>query len=160
MDFEALGPEWLFKICGRMHHAMICRELERRKLGEASHPLMLFLLRDAGEGASLSQREIAIKLGVKAPTAAVSIRRMERAGLLRKVADEEDLRKNRITLTAKGSRLVRECRSTFDEIDRRMFEGLSEGDRDVMKRYYLKMIRNLEGMGAQCPADLKGRRIP
>jgi len=155
MDFDDLGPEWLFRICGRMHRSMIAREFERRGLGEASHPFMLFMLDGAGKGASLSQRELASGLGVSPPTAAVSIRRMERAGLLRKVEDADDRRSNRITLTPKGARLVRECRKAFDEIDVRMFEGFSEREREALRASYLKMARNLEAMGAQCPEHVK-----
>lgn len=155
MNFDSFGPEWLFRICDRMHHSMIAREFERRNLSKASHPILLFMLGDAGTGASLSQREIATKLGVSPPTAAVSIRRMERAGLLRKVADADDKRLNRITLTAKGSRLARECKDAFGDIDRRMFEGFSAKERETLRAYYLRMIRNLETMGAQCPESLK-----
>jgi DNA-binding MarR family transcriptional regulator len=150
-----MGPEWPFLICDRMRHSMLVKELERRGLAEASHPVLLFILSDAGKGASLSQREIARRLGVSSPTAAVSIRRMARGGLLRKAADEKDLRRNCITLTPMGRKLVGECKAAFDEIDRRMFEGFSDEERGTLRSYFLRMIRNLEAMGAQCPADFK-----
>jgi DNA-binding MarR family transcriptional regulator len=152
-----MSPEWLSRICERMRHAMIGQEFERRNLGRASHPFMLFMLHDAGPAAALSQREIAERLGISPPTAAVSIGRMERAGLLRKVADEKDLRSNRITLTPTGARLVRECKKAFDSLDQRMLEGFTDKERETLRSFYIRMIRNLEAMGAQTPADLKGR---
>jgi DNA-binding MarR family transcriptional regulator len=155
MKTDAMGPEWLFRICDRMHHSMLMQEFERRDLSRASHPFLLFMLSEAGPKASLSQQEIAERLGVSPPTAAVSIRRMERAGLLRKVADERDLRRNCITLTPMGSKLVRECKTAFNKIDRRMFEGFTDAELDALRSYYLRMIRNLEAMGAQCPAAFK-----
>ena len=81
---------------------------------------------------------------------------MEKAGLLAKSADKDDSRRNCITLTPKGEKLVTECKEAFDDIDRRMFEGFSEQDKRKMRSYYIRMIRNLEAMGAQVPANLKG----
>jgi DNA-binding MarR family transcriptional regulator len=132
------------------------REFELRGLSKATHPFLLFALNAQGPGESLSQKEIAEKLGVAPPTAAVSIQRMERAGLLAKKADREDSRRNCITLTPKGARLVTECKEAFEDIDRKMFEGFSEQDKKKMRAYYIRMIRNLEAMGAQVPAELKG----
>ncbi|HOX32575.1 MAG TPA: MarR family transcriptional regulator [Spirochaetales bacterium] len=157
MSDETLGPEWLFRICERMRHSMIHQEFERRNLSRASHPFLLFALGERGPGNPLSQAEIAEALGVSQPTAAVSIRRMEGAGLLRKVPDAEDRRLNRITLTAGGARLVRECKKAFGEIDRRMLEGFSDEDRETLRSFYLRMIRNLEAMGAQRPRQPEGR---
>jgi Transcriptional regulators len=156
MDIGEMGPEWLFRICDRMHHSMLNQEFERRKLSKASQPFLLFMLSD--EGASFPQREIARRLGISQPTAAVSIRRMETAGLLRKIADPGDQRRNRITITPKGRRLVRECKRAFEDIDRRMFDGFSEKERDTLRSYYVRMIGNLEAMGAQAPADIKGAK--
>jgi len=151
MDDEALSLEWLYRICDRMHHSMLMQELDRRNLSGASHPPLLFLLADA-QPAAPTQAEIARGLGVSPPTAAVSIRRMERSGLLRKAADGADLRRNRITLTPKGRRTVRECRAAFDVLDRRMFEGFTDGELGTLRSYYGRMIRNLEAMGAKRPA--------
>jgi DNA-binding MarR family transcriptional regulator len=156
MNIDEMPPEWLFKVCDRMHHCMMSREFELRGLSKATHPFLLFALKAEGPGESLSQKELAEKLGVAPPTAAVSIRRMERAGLLAKKADREDSRRNCITLTPKGARLVTECREAFEDIDRKMFEGFSEQDKGKMRSYYIRMIRNLEAMGAQVPAELKG----
>jgi DNA-binding MarR family transcriptional regulator len=158
MDIGAVGPEWLFRIVDRMHHSMLNQEFERRKLSAASQPLMLFILEDEGPGGSLSQKKLAERLGVSQPTVAVSIRRMEAAGLLGKVADGEDLRRNLITLSPKGSRLVRDCKAAFDDIDKRMFEGFSVKEREELRSYYLRIIENLEAMGAQRPADPKRRK--
>lgn len=156
MNDETTGLEWLFRICDRMHHSMLTKEFERRNLSKASHPFMLFILSDAGPDASLSQKELANRLGISPPTAAVSIWRMERAGLLCKVADQADLRRNCITLTPEGVRLVRECKEAFDDIDCRMFEGFLDKEREALRSYYVRMIKNLEAMGAQSPANLKG----
>lgn len=157
MDIDQMGLEWLFRIVDRMHHSMLAQEFEKRKLGKASQPFLLFVLADEGKEGLLSQKALASKLGISQPTAAVSIRRMEAAGLLRKVADKEDSRRNRITLTPKGLRLIRECKNAFNEIDTCIFKGFSDKERDSLRSYYLRMIGNLEAMGAQSPADLKGR---
>ena len=76
MTIDEMPPEWLFRVCDRMHHCMMTREFELRGLSKATHPFLLFALREEGSGQALFQKEIAERLGVAQPTAAVSIRRM------------------------------------------------------------------------------------
>lgn len=156
LTIDKLAPEFLFKVCDRTHHCMMHKEFEQRGLSKASHPFLLFVLADTGPGASLSQREIAEKLGVAPSSAAVSIHRMEKAGLLSKKTDKTDSRRNQITLTPKGRQLVEECKAAFEDIDRGMFAGFSKTERENLRLYYIRMIHNLEAMGAQIPSELKG----
>ncbi len=157
MEYNRNDLEWLFRTFDRMRHNCIKAEFENRSLLEASHPLILFTLRYEMKDMTASQKEIGDAIGISPPTVAISIKRMEKTGLVHKVSDETDLRRNLITLTEKGMNLVEECSLAFNKIARGMFEGFSETERAQLKEFYIRMIQNLESMGVQSPAQLKRR---
>lgn len=157
MAYEPDTLEHLFAAFNRMHHNCLKNEFDRRGLALASHPSILFALCHEARNKTASQKELAEFVGISAPTAAISIKRMQKAGLLRKVTDEKDQRKNMITLTDEGLRLVSKCKNVFCEIDMATFKGFSKQEKVQLKGYYLRMIANLEAIGAVPPAQLRRR---
>ena len=155
VKYESDNLEDLFRIIFHMQHNCVKKEFEKGGIIKASHPPILFLLRHGTKNMAASQKEIADRLGISTPTVAISIKRMEKAGLLHKVADESDLRRNLITLTENGKRQVDEAQDVFEEADARMFQGFSPEDCERLKAYFLRIISNLEAMGAQPPERLR-----
>jgi len=90
-----------------------------------------------------AQSELAETLQVSAPSIATSVKRMEKTGLLKKTADENDLRYNRISITEKGLDLARKCRSAFDTVDARMFEGFRAEECEEFSGYLERLIANI-----------------
>lgn len=154
VEYEQNNLEWLLRIFDRMHHNCLKSALEKHGLREVTQPHILFTLHKI-KGMKASQKELGDAIGISPPTVAISVKRMEKAGLLCKVSDERDLRRNVITLTKKGVEYIEECSSIFDKIDRGIFEGFSELEREQLKKFYLRMIKNLETMGARLPNQLK-----
>ena len=66
------------------------------------HPKQVPLLGLLSTQEGQSQREIPQALKISAPTVAVSIKRLEKSGILERRADEKDQRMSRIYLTEKG----------------------------------------------------------
>mgnify|MGYP000854515500 CR=1 FL=1 len=155
MECDQNNLEWLFRTFDRMHHNYLKSTLEKHGLREATHPHILVTLRYKTKDMKASQKELGDAIGISPPTVAISVKRMEKAGLLCKVPDERDLRRNVITLTKKGMSYIEECSGIFDKIDKGVFEGFSELEREQLKRFYLRMIKNLEAMGARLPILLK-----
>jgi DNA-binding MarR family transcriptional regulator len=93
---------------------------------------------------SCTQRELADYLTVSPPSVAMSIKRMQRAGLVEKAADESDMRYNRIKITERGQQISEKCREEFERIDRRMFEGFSEQEIKQLYSFLNRMSNNLE----------------
>ena len=143
--------EWLVRTVGRMHYERIRSEMASRGLADVSHPRILFMLLGYPEKVFSSQKEIAEFLGVSAATVAVSLRRMEAHGLLHKVQDEQDLRRNKIVLTGKGRERVEGCVAAFKEIDSGMFRGFSPEERTVLSGFYQRIRNNLVSMGSSAP---------
>lgn len=155
MKHESNDLESLFRAIFHMHMSCVKKELDKKRIVQAGHPPILFMLRNEANNMVASQKDIADRLGVSTPTVAVSIKRMEKAGLVRKVIDESDLRRNMITLTENGLKFVEELMTVFDAIDEGMLKGLSQQEQEQLKTLFLRIISNLEAMGAQPPEDLK-----
>lgn len=68
------------------------------------HPGQLPLLRLLDIQDGLSQKEIASRLSLSAPTVTMSIRRLEKNGLVSRQQDQRDQRVSRIYLTDLGER--------------------------------------------------------
>ncbi len=90
-----------------------------------------------------TQTELAETLQVSAPSIATSVKRMQKTGLLKKAADESDLRRNRISITEKGLEFAQKCRAAFDRLDARMFEGFSAEECEILCGYLDRLIANV-----------------
>lgn len=155
MKYDGYNLEDLFRTIFHMHMNCVKKIFDKRGINPASHPPILFMLRNEANNMAASQKEIADRLGISTPTVAISIKRMEKAGLVHKVIDESDLRRNKITLTNKGLEFVDESMAVFDSVNESMLQGLSQQEQVQLKTLFLRIISNLETMGAQPPDYLK-----
>lgn len=146
MEYRGNDLEDLFRTISRMQHNCVKREFERRGIDSVCRTPILFVLRNSSKSMAASQKEIADRLGLSTPTVAVSIKRLEKAGVLYKVADETDLRRNLITLTEKGRQIADEAQTVFERVDRGMFNNLSQEECDQLKKLFLQIVANLESM--------------
>jgi MarR family transcriptional regulator, transcriptional regulator for hemolysin len=91
------------------------------RLGEVGGSLTAFIvLRLASEapgGLELSQRELAERMGVEAPTMVRHLDRLEKEGLIERRRDARDRRVTRITVTPAGSRRLDVLREVADAMD-------------------------------------------
>lgn len=138
--------EMLFRRISGMQRSCVGAECERRGIHLVGHPAILFFLRNCTAGMAASQKEIADNLHMSTPTVAVSIKRMEKEGLVFKAADEADLRRNLITLSEKGCMLADEAQDAFDYVEKSMFNNLSAEECAQLKKLFLRIVSNLESM--------------
>ncbi len=155
MEFDANSLEWLFRVLNRMHLYYIDKEMEKQKLGFAGFPPILFVLSHEMKGKQASQKELADFLGIRPSSVAIAVKRMEQAGLVERVTDENDLRRNIVTITKPGEKLVRDSMKVFDEADRKMYDGFSEEEKEQLKQFFARIIQNLENLGVHSPAGFK-----
>jgi DNA-binding MarR family transcriptional regulator len=89
----------------------LARELrkETEQLGVTSRQVTLLWLIRGNPGMSL--RELAAEERISAPALSGHVDRLEKAGLLARVRDEEDRRRVGLTLTEEGERLLRRVRA-------------------------------------------------
>ncbi|MDV3426233.1 MAG: MarR family winged helix-turn-helix transcriptional regulator [Bacillota bacterium] len=92
-----------------------------------------------------TQRELADKLQVTAASIALSTKRLQKAGLIKKIADEDNLRCNKLSITGKGLETAENGRKIFDALDVKMYQGFSEEELEDLYNYLNRLIINLTG---------------
>lgn len=107
------------------------------------HPGQLPVLKTVYEKEGISLRELADVLHVKPPTVTVTVKRLEKTGLVYKQADQEDLRVNRIFLTEKGKGITKEISVLLDKNEKILTAGFSREEKETLYSYFERMIENL-----------------
>lgn len=123
-----------------IHRIYVHKAAVRNGLYCGQLPILEFAMENDG----CTQRELSEVLQVSAPSIATSVKRMQKAGLLEKVADKCDQRCNRITVTARGREFAHRCREDFDGIDEQMFSGFDDCECVQFHSYIKRLIDNLE----------------
>lgn len=90
-----------------------------------------------------TQKDISDFLKITPPSIAISIKRMQKAGLLEKINDENDLRCNRVSITKKGIESFEVCKNDFNIIDVKVFKGFEEKELEFLYDCFGRMLENL-----------------
>lgn len=90
-----------------------------------------------------TQCELAENMQVSPSSIATSVKRLQKAGLLQKIADVDDLRCNRLRVTPKGKDCAEKCRGTFGQLDARMLAGFSQEEMEQLCSFLDRMTDNL-----------------
>lgn len=143
--------ELVFRAVNKMHKRCLKKEMDSRGLSKVGQPMILFMLRNHDVATEVDQKGFSEALGVSPATIAVSIKRMEKAGLVCKSADANDQRRNHLAITDKGLHLVDDCIQAFQHVDAGTFRGFTEEERRQLEGAYRHMMENLVAMGAQVP---------
>lgn len=117
------------------------------------HPGQLPMIRLLSFEDGLTQREIARRLNIRPPTVTVTIRRLERSGLLCRRSDERDRRASRISLTELGREKADEIKKILMKNEEIMFEGFSESERCLLRRFFREMLDNVKKIEVE---EIKG----
>ena len=105
-------------------------------------PPLLFTLQK--QGGTCNQNDLAKELKVSPAAIAVSLKRMEKAGLVHRVQDPTDLRSNRVELTERGMYAAEQARLHMRKIMERAFLGFSNDDYGQFISFYQQMCTNLK----------------
>lgn len=81
---------------------------------------------------------------MKPPTVAIMLKRIEKAGMVKRVQDETDQRIVRVYLTEYGRKLCKSIYTEIQSIEEKMFSGLSEEEKSILNRLFKKIRENLE----------------
>lgn len=121
----------------RMYKLRVRIEAENLGVKNAYRALLSTLyVKDGGTQLSLAE-----KTGMKAPTISITLRKMEKEGLVRRVVDENDLRKTHVYLSDKGRETTERLNEGINGINNIFVEGMSDEEADFF-------IRSLERIKA------------
>ena len=91
----------------------------------------------------LTQSQLANQIGVKLQTIHKMIRRMERAGLVIKQADEQDRRASRVYLTPKGCEMQAVTEAAWAQLEQETLSDLTVEEQYILRRLLNKLEENL-----------------
>lgn len=134
-----------FKEVFRLRLVRLRRENAHIGLSPGQPPI-LFLLRREGTRA---QREIAEELCLSPASITSALVRMEKAGLVTRESDPEDLRRTKISLTEKAAALLKKCDKINKEIDKALYFGFSCEEKQRLTGYFKRMKENLTEIEAK-----------
>lgn len=122
-------------ITSQIHRRVIEQCLKETGIHRAQHRLLMSLACSCFS----SQVDLAKKLEVTPATIAVSLKTLERDGLVTRTVGEKDNRTNFIELTEKGKKLVEDSKDYFDSVDHAMYTGFT-GEEMVTLCSFLERI--------------------
>lgn len=159
-SFAEGSPEDLFRSLDHIHRTTMDAMMARAGLSDLGQPKLLTILCFAPDGIVDSQRELARRLHVSPATVTMSLNSMERGGYIRRLPDENDLRRKRIAITEKGRKAVERLDTVLDRLDHGMYRGFSPEERTQISAYFVRMIRNLQQIPASDPVAASDKEEP
>ena len=121
------------------HRNIIDARFREKGLYFGQPPILKYL----SENKNATQKEIADFLHVSAPSVATSLKRMEEAGLVVRVENKKDARRNSIKLTQKGKELVKYADNLFLRMDDVAYKGFTEDELETLILFLQRMNDNL-----------------
>ena len=135
----------------RDHHNTMRQYFQEHGLFNGQ-PMMLFLIR---EHPGITQKALAHEMRITPASVAVSIRRMEDEGLVRREQDAGDARVHHLFLTPKGETLDTNCRQARDIIIDTLYEDFSPQELEDMEQRLRSMRQKLDTARQLFPSHLQ-----
>lgn len=133
------NPVKLMVLVNQLHRKRLERMVEETGLHRAQHRLLMTLSHEKFS----SQAELAKFLEVSTATVAVTLKKMEREGVIHKTCGKDDSRVNFVELTDKGREVVVQSYKIFEELDDIALQTFSEEEKDTLMRLLTKLYDNL-----------------
>lgn len=124
------------------HRKIMQHKLDETGVYQAQHHLLMEISRNQ----NTSQKDIASSMGISPATIAVSLKKLEKGGYIKKVMDEGDNRLNQVTITDKGKKVVEQSKQIFETTDQRLFEGFTDEEKSTLSALLQKLEINMSKM--------------
>ena len=137
MDLHGLGKRII--LLSMLRRRMMHGVNSEKEVVPGQYPLLNYLSKNP----DASQQDLANMLFVSPASVAQSTKRLQSAGMLEKMSDPDNLRKNRLRVTPAGQAVVESFHKLADQVDRQTFEGFSEEEEAQLLTLLNRMIQNL-----------------
>ena len=124
----------------RMYYSRIQSQLAEVGLYRGQPPILMLLYKNDG----MSQKEIARALNLSPATMTVTLKRMEKAGLVLREMDEHDQRILRVHLSEKGREMCETGESRIGVVTAELLEGFTLEEQQQLNEYLGRIARNME----------------
>jgi len=116
--------------------------LDETGVFHSQHRLLMFI----SHNPDVSQNAIARSMDVSPATVAVSLKKLEKGGYIKREMNEEDNRLNKIIITRKGNEVAKQSREILESADQKVFEGFTEDEKATLSVLLQKLNDNLARM--------------
>ncbi len=123
--------------------------------GSPLHFGQMPIMRTIASYENCTQAAIAEHLGVSPASVATSTKRLQKAGLITKTVDPDNLRCNRLALTDKGRKAIEQQLALFYEYDSLIFDEFSQDEKAQLLSLLSRIVRKMqeiEGIEGGMPA--------
>ena len=117
----------------------VCRELEKIGMRYSYRHVLKPLM----ENDSLTQLELVNITKLKAPTISITLRNMEREGIVSRQKSDDDRRETHVAITDKGKKMYKKVLDALARAEKITLEGLTERELKAMRTTMNKMCKNL-----------------
>lgn len=124
----------------KLYRLYLERELSRSGVFRSQHQMLMFISRFP----NASQKDIANHQHVSTATIAVSLKKLEKGGYIKRVVDEEDNRFNQICITEKGKEIVDGGIEVFQRAEQVLFEGFTDEEIQTLDGFMERTRLNVE----------------
>ena len=124
---------------GRLSRVCLHRLLQSEKIHPGQSPILRLLMEKDGR----SQCELAGETGVSRASLGVSLRRMEKAGLITRCPDEKDGRYNMVFLTEKGREKACRVEAMLNRLAEAKLKGFTEAETAQLLSFFERIRTNL-----------------
>ncbi len=128
-----------FRRANRLLMRIIEKKVSSTQVYRGQHQVLMHIAHHS----EASQAEIAERMEISPSALAVSLKKLEKGGYIRRSADISDERKKHMEITEAGSKVVSESHVMFQEIENQMFQGFSEEEIQIIHRYLNQIVDNL-----------------
>lgn len=132
----------LFAKVTRMQRSVVSGRVRQTGVYRSQHQILMYIAMNP----DASQKDIARMHEVSTATIAVSLKKLEKGGYIRKAVDTLDNRCNRLQVTEKGQQVVDQSHEIFQKTEREIFAGFTEEDFLNLEKLLTRMYRNMEQM--------------
>lgn len=137
---EKLKYEMEFTRVIRMYYGRMQAQLAEVGIYRGQPPIMGLLYQHDG----MSQKEMANALNLSPATMTVTLKRMEKAGLVRREMDEHDQRILRVHLSEQGKQMWLKSADQIRCVTEELLEGFTPEEERQMREYLFRIARNME----------------
>jgi DNA-binding MarR family transcriptional regulator len=123
----------------RYHHTRAFTILSKKGLHRGQAPILLLLWKKEGR----TQSEISELLHIKPATVSDCLTRLEKAELLVRKADPDDLRISRIFLTNRGKEIQMEVENVMQSLEQDCFQHFTGEEKILLRRFLIQIRDNL-----------------
>lgn len=143
-QYKNQSPYQVFHQVIGLHHCRSRELLEDQGVYPGQPPLLFALDKQDGQ----SQKQLSEALGIKPATITMMVKRMTKAGLVKRERDKEDQRVSRVYLTHEGKIIREKAAIILKQLEEECFASLSKEESQTLHELLAKMRDNLLEKGS------------